>query len=165
MDFIQHAINWCKGEIFEGRIILLFGLGLAVSAFLFWKMGDTPNAKAMIWPVGILGLLLLGSGIGMNLSNQKRIERFKVEYAENPQQFIKDEKERVEDFIAWYPKIRWTAVVVGIIGMLVFVFWATPLGRAIGITLLLFTISVFALDHFSEERGVEYHNHILEHLK
>ena len=51
MVFIDHTLEWCRGEIFEGRMYFLFGLAL----FLFL---DSANWKG----IG-LGIVLLGFSI------------------------------------------------------------------------------------------------------
>ena len=42
MDFIQYIINWCKGEIFEGKMFALFGVIVLIIAGLYWKFGHFP---------------------------------------------------------------------------------------------------------------------------
>jgi len=78
MDFIEHTIDWCKGEIFEARIILLCGIAVIALAFLFYKMGTTPNAKAMLYPLLVVGILFVGIGIAMSVSNANRITEFQT---------------------------------------------------------------------------------------
>ena len=51
MEFIQHAINWCKGEIFEGSMFAIYGTVLVLVSMLFRKIGNTPFTKAMIIPL------------------------------------------------------------------------------------------------------------------
>jgi hypothetical protein len=165
MEFIEHAIAWCKGEIFEAKLILLFGIIVLVSAFLFFKGGTTPSAKAMLYPLLVVGIMYSAIGGGMLYSNPKRIVEFKQAYAENPTAFIESEKKRTDEFISWYPKTRYIMMVLGVIGILLFLFWAVPIGRAIGISLIIMMLGTFVVDHFSEERAEIYHKHIIESLE
>ena len=48
MDFVQHSIDWAKGEIFEATLIAAFGLLTILAGVLFWKLGKSPNAKAVV---------------------------------------------------------------------------------------------------------------------
>ena len=56
MEFIEHTVAWCRGEIFEGRLLALFGAVVVTLGLLFWRFGSTPGAKAMFdevrsnWP-------------------------------------------------------------------------------------------------------------------
>lgn len=156
MDVLQHAIAWCKGEIFEGRFIVLFGLLAIVSALLCWKIGTTPNAKALFYPLLAIGILFGGIGGGMLYSNPKRIATFTEQAKENPQVLLEAELKRTEEFMSWYPITRYVAAGLGVLGIALFVFWGTPIGRAVGIALILATVAVFIVDHFSEERAEIY---------
>ena len=48
MEFIEHTIAWCRGEIFEGRMLALFGAVIVALALIFWRVGSTPSARAML---------------------------------------------------------------------------------------------------------------------
>jgi hypothetical protein len=165
MDFIEHTQNWIKGEIFEARWIILFALLTIVVAILFWKTGTTPNAKAMFFPLLAVGILFLVSGSTMLYTNPKRSVEYAETYKEDPANHIKAEKERVENFMTWYPQIRYVMTGIAALGILLFLVWAVPLGRAIGIALILTALATFVIDHFSEERANIYYEQIIFHLK
>jgi len=57
MELIEHSIAWCKGEIFEARLILLFGILTIITAIIFYKVGTTPSAKAMLYPLLVVGIM------------------------------------------------------------------------------------------------------------
>lgn len=164
MEFIEHAIAWCKGEIFEAKLILLFGIIVMISAILFFKFGSTPGSKAMLYPLLVVGLMFSVIGGGMLYSNPKRILEFKQAYEENPETFVESEKKRTDEFISWYPKTRYIMTALGVIGILLFFLWAVPIGRAIGISLIIIMLATFVVDHFSEERAEVYHQKIEEYL-
>jgi len=165
MEFIQHAINWCKGEIFEARLILLFGIVTIISAILFYKTGTTPGAKAMLFPLLVVGIMFSTIGSGMMYTNPKRMVEFQQAFDENPTTFIQSEKDRTDAFISWYPKTRIIFAILGGMGILIFMFWATPIGRAIGISLIIMMLTTFVVDHFSEERAETYHQKIEAEIK
>ena len=37
MTFIEHTLNWVKGEIFEAGMLALWGTMLVVMTVFFWK--------------------------------------------------------------------------------------------------------------------------------
>lgn len=162
MDFIDHTIAWCRGEIFEGKMIALFGITVISLAILFWRLGTTPFAKALFVPLLVLGMVCaVGSGY-MLLSNQKRIPEYEKAYQEAPAEFIQAEKKRAEGFLRWYPITLTIASIVMVLGMGSFLFIGGTWGRTIGLTVLLMGLLVFFIDHFSEERAETYYQHILE---
>jgi len=72
MEFIIHAVSWCKGEIFEGRMFLLFGLAVLGVSFACSKIGTTPSSKAMFAPLLVVALIAIAGGVFMNISNINR---------------------------------------------------------------------------------------------
>lgn len=165
MEIIEHSLTWIKGEIFEARLILLFSLLTILSAFLFWKVGATPNAKAMLFPLLVAGIMFGTIGIGMLYNNPKRVVEFQKTFTENPKAFTNSEKERVETFVGWYPKTRIIFAILGAVGIFTYMLWASPIGRAIGIALIIMMLATFVIDHFSEERAEIYYKKIEVALK
>lgn len=159
MKFIDHTIAWCTGELFEARIILIVGVLLAISASAFWILGNTPFAKAAIWPALVLSVIIISMGVTLTISNNSRIKKFTEAYNENPVAFIDSEKKRTDDFIRWYPKTRWIFFGVGVAGMLL-VIYGNALWKSIGLVLMSAALFTFVVDHFSEERALEYAKHI-----
>ena len=165
MEFIEHTLNWIKGEIFEARIIVLFGVLTIICALLFWKVGTTPSARAMLFPLLTVGIMFAAIGGGMMYTNPKRAVEFTKAFKTDPGQLIQSEKERVETFMAWYPITRYIFAGLAFLGIILFLFWATPIGRAIGISLILMGLATFVIDHFSEERAEVYHQKIIKALE
>ena len=165
MEFIQHTINWCKGEIFEGSMVALYGAVIVIVAILFRKMGTTPFTKAMFIPLLVVGLLCIIVGGSLVVNNNRRIVEYRKAFEMNPQEFIKSEKERTDNFIKWYPNTMYIAAGVIIIGVGCYLFWGGAWGRALGLSLLLLCLSVLFLDNFSEERADIYHQAIVNELE
>jgi len=161
MEFIDHTLAWCRGEIFEGKMVALFGLTVLIISFLYWKFGSTPFAKAMILPMLVVGVLNFSAGAYLIINNHKRIENYPAKFKSNPIEFITSEKSRVENFSKLYPIIAWTMSGVMLIGIVTFLLIEGANGRAIGLALILFSFSLLFLDHFSTERAQMYYKEIL----
>ncbi len=101
-------------------------------------------------------------GIIMNGSNTARILEFTETATADPMAHAQAELERTEEFIAWYPRTRWILFGVAVAGMVLAMFGGSPLGRSIGLVLMLFVLLGFTIDHFSEERAMIYHERIME---
>lgn len=165
MEFINHTLNWCKGEIFEGKMSLLFGVVVLLTSLAYLKWASTPYAKNIIWPLLIVAIFAMSAGIYLLTTNQKRVETFPTEFEQNPTEFVQAEKERTADFIKWYPITQKILFGLMIAGMLCLLISKVVLIRSIGIGLMLLSFYGFVLDHFSEERGNTYQSHILNYLK
>lgn len=160
MNFIEHSLNWCRGEVFEGKMLALFGLVLLILSIVYWRFGSTPFAKAMIIPMLIVGGMFVAVGSTMVVNNTKRIDTYQAEYGKDAAGFAQSEKVRTDAFIVWYPYTRWIMAALTIIGLAAFIYVPTANGRAIGLALILFSFSALYLDHFSEERAATYAAHI-----
>ena len=164
MNIINDTINWCKGEIFEGKMSFLFGVVILIVSLIYWKFATTEAARAMFIPLLIVAIFTLGTGYYLVSTNTKRIPQYQEQYDENLSQFLKAEKERTEVFIKWYPYTQYIMIGVMITGMLCMILTHKPLVRAIGIALMLTAFYTFVLDHFSEERANVYHTKIIEQI-
>lgn len=164
MEFINHTLNWCKGEIFEGKMSILFGIILLTISFAYFKWGSTPYAKAIFWPLLVISILAIGAGVYLLSANSKRIENYPTQFEKNPAEFVQAEKQRTEAFIKVYPVTFKILFVLMIIGMSCMLFSDKALIRTLGIGFMLLSFYGFLLDHFSEERAMTYHSHIKAHL-
>ena len=161
MDFIANSLQWCKGEIFEGRLYLLFGIAVCLLALIYWKSASTDFAKAIFMPFLLLGLLASGTGLSLIMSNEKRLIDYQQAFNANPSEFIASEKSRTEGFIKWYPYTMYGMSALMIAGIALFLFLPTAGGRAYGLAIILLGFSILFLDHFSEERAHRYHSQII----
>lgn len=156
MDFITHALNWCRGEIFMGKLIALFTIGLLIVSLCFWKLGTTPFAKAMFLPLLVLSLVTVTISGGLFVVNGKRIVDFQQAYQQDPQAFIASEKERTDYFVSVYPTSMKIMAGILILGIALYLFWTTANGRAIALAVMLMGVALLFIENFSQERGVAY---------
>lgn len=55
---------------------------------------EMESAEAMIIPLPVAALLLIGMGAGLGFNNYSRKEQFEQQYKESQQKFLESEKER-----------------------------------------------------------------------
>ncbi|TKG90778.1 hypothetical protein EYV94_23225 [Puteibacter caeruleilacunae] len=164
MEFYNHTSNWVKGEMFEALFIGVFGLLVMMAAVLFWKIGSTPNAKALLIPLMVVGLVCASNGVSMYFSNQKRLVEYKQSYQQAPETFVKQEKERVEGFMYMYKATNIMVTVFMLLSIGAIWFFKNHHIQAIAIALMLFALSGMVIDYFSKERALEYHSRITTEL-
>jgi hypothetical protein len=165
MEFIQHSINWAKGEIQEAVIMGIVGLIIIVSALLFWKYGNTPNAKAMLWPLLVVGLIPFIMSFSGVYSNKTRIVEYTTQYEANPKAFIQSEKERVESFDEIFKYSYPAAIIMVIGGAILFFVLKTPNWKAISLALMVMGLMAYFIDHFAAERADIYYKQIKKSLE
>jgi hypothetical protein len=165
MEFIQHTTNWVKGETFEGTIIGSFGLLTIICSLLFWKFGETPNAKAVIIPLAIVGIFFLAITIGGIVSNNKRLPQYTEAFKKDKIEFVKSEKKRVEDFQYLYKMTIIIASVGFAIAICFFLFTNNHTLKAIGLALIILGLAGLSIDYFSKERADTYYKAIMTEME
>ncbi|MDY3362944.1 manganese efflux pump [Riemerella anatipestifer] len=160
MDMIQNTINWYNGEIFEGKFILGFGFFLILTALLFYFLGNTPAAKALLIPMLVIGLFFSITGVNMIYSNGKQKQEIVKRYEQNPKEFINTEIKRVNDFQYLYPMSIAISLACFLIAIALLYFTQNIYLKAIAISLILFGMAFAVIDYFSKERATIYYEQL-----
>lgn len=164
MELIQHTVTWIKGELFEARIIVAFGLFSMIAGGLFGKVGTTPNARALLIPLMVVGAIYTAIGAGMLYNNPKRMITLPQSYVQDKAAFARSEKQRVDDFQYGYKVSKIVATVFFLLTLILF--WTTknPTWMGMGIGLTYFGLAGLIIDYFSQERADVYYTAILKAL-
>lgn len=165
MDFIQHTPNWVKGEIFEAAIFGSFGLLMIICSSILWKIGDTPNSKALIIPLAVVGIFFMATAIGNIWSNNKRLPGYTVAYHKDKSAFLKSEKKRVEDFQYLYKMTIIIASVCFFVAICFLLFTPNHTLKAVGLALIIFGLTGLIIDYFSKERADTYYKTIMTEIE
>lgn len=159
---VQNTLNWYNGEIFEAKFILGFGIVLIVISLLFYYLGNTPSAKALLLPITITGLIFAGIGGSMAYSNSNKKEKIQSTYDSNPSEFHQSEIKRVEDFQYLYPMSIGISLVSFLVALGLLYFVKNIQWQAVAIALILFGTAFAVIDYFSKERASIYYNQLKE---
>ena len=160
MELIDYTNKWLNGEIYEDIALVIAGVVFLILSILAWRFGKSESAHAIIIPLLIAALLLIGLGAGLGINNYNRKAQFQKQYQESPQQFLESEKERVEDFMKMYPQTIVVATVMMGVGILAFSLCSKSILRASALVLILVAFSALTIDFFSKERGIIYQNEL-----
>lgn len=162
---IEHTLNWYKGEIFEAKFILAFGVATIVVASLFRYFGNTLNSKALFIPLLIVGLIFIIIGCSMACSNQKTMATVEQASKENIDEFVTGEKKRVEGFQYLYPLSLSISAVCFVIAVVFLGFMKNHHLHAIAIALTVFGFAFMVIDYFSKERSAIYYKQIINYTQ
>lgn len=165
MPFIDHAVAWLRGEIFEAWMLIVWGASLLIMAGLFWFFARTHTMQSLFLPFAIVGLLWGAAGAGSLYSNTNRIARYEQAHEADPQAFLEAERKHVDGFIWAYRDllIAWSVAIL--LGLAAFMLWGGSIGRAVGLGLILFGTGGLMVDHTSEHNALEYDAQINRALK
>ena len=157
---MQNTINWYNGEIFEGKFILGFGFFLILTALLFYFLGNTPSAKALLIPMLVISIIFSITGANMIRSNGKQKQEIAKKYEQNPKEFVKAEIKRVVDFQYLYPMSITISLACFLIAIALLYFTQNVNLKAIAISLILFGMAFAVIDYFSKERAIIYYEQL-----
>lgn len=162
MNFYNYTSSWLKGELFESKMIIAFGVATIIASLLFFKIGTTPNARALFIPLLLTGIIYAAIGGNMLYSNTKRMQEMPIQFQQNNTTFANVERQRVEAFQYQY-KISKAVATICLLATL-FIFWYTKNStwQGIAIGLSYFALAGLVVDYFSEERATIYYQEILK---
>ena len=156
MELIDYTNKWVSGEIMEDFAMVVGGVVCLVLALVAWRWGTSESARAIILPLIVVAVILIGLGGSLAYSNHTRLKQFEEQYQESPEKFLENEKARVADFMKIYPQTIIVSAVMMVIAICVFAFCDKPWLRASALALILVALAALTIDFFSKERGVIY---------
>lgn len=165
MNLYNYTSNWLKGELFESKMIIAFGIATIMLGILFSKIGTTPNAKALFYPFVLIGIIYAAIGGNMLYSNTKRMNEMPYLFERNKTEFAQKEKQRVESFQYQYKISKAVATIFFLATIFIFWFTKNSTWQGFGIGLTLFGLVGLIVDYFSEERAGTYYQEILKLLQ
>ena len=160
MDLLTYANKWLTGEIHEDIAIVIAGVVLLILGILAWRFGTSASMRAVIIPLFVAAVLLIGLGGGLAYNNLNRVKQFEQQYKESPQMFLQSEKARVDEFMKIYPQTIIVSAVMMLIGICLFAFCSKLWLRSSALVLILIAFTALTIDYFSKERGVQYQNEL-----
>lgn len=164
MNFFQHTATWIEGEIFEATLFGFIGLAWIIIALLLWKMGGTPNAKAMFLPLLFIGMLLGVNAIFGVRNNNQRMDQLQLLHDQDPVAFAHLEKERVEGFQGLFTMTQYIALFAFAFTIAVFFLTENAHWRSVGIGLSILGITGLIIDLFAKERADTYYSEIMKYI-
>ena len=156
MSGFDHALAWVHGERMEGAAAIALGLLLVLGGGLLWKFAATPAARAMVAPLLIVGVPIVGIGIAMEIQNVRRIGEFVEAHALDPAAFVAQEIARIEGFTSWYVYTFAAGAVLIVGGLAAFLFVPGPTLKGIGLTMIVIGTAALFFDFFSKARAGMY---------
>ena len=156
MELIDYTNKWVSGEIMEDFAMIVGGVFCIVLALVAWRWGTSESARAIILPLTVVAVILIGLGGSLAYSNHTRQKQFVEQYQKSPQKFLESEKARVADFMKIYPQTIIVSAVMMVIAICVFAFCDKTWLRASALALILIALAALTIDFFSKERGVIY---------
>jgi hypothetical protein len=145
MNMLEISTRWAKGEVVQGRIMMVAGIGFTIAAILVLDR-HTGLIRGFAGPAVLIVLALCGYGANLMFSRPAEINRFVVAYEADAAAFRVSEKQRFLDLRTSFARnqIIWASlsVAAAIAAFLV----SSPTYVSLALGMLLAAIIAFAID-------------------
>jgi ABC-2 type transport system permease protein len=162
MEILKASTDWAKDEVFSSKFLMLLGILFLLATIGFWQLGKTTTAKAFVLPIFVASLLILAGGVGLFITNKKRVTSFETAYYANPRAFVQSKIIRTEKSLNQYKIIVFKIIpLIIIVAALIIIFVDKPMWRAIGITTIATMVVILFVDGNANARIQAYHQRLL----
>ena len=90
MELIKHTTKWVKGEVLQGKLMLILGLFVSVAEF-YLVNSNNDFLNGMIIPTGLILFVLIAYGSMQVIVRPRHIRKVSEMIKENPKLAIKKE--------------------------------------------------------------------------
>lgn len=154
MDFIQHLHAWVGGETAQGRVMVLVGILLSISAFLIVKSGNV-LLRGMLIPLALLVAMNLGYGYIL-VSRPTTSLKTEDAYRHNQQQTLEQELNKAVHNEKYYASARPVWALLTAISVLLFFVFRGDYSRGLSLGLTAMFFGALLIDSFLHHRLLAY---------
>lgn len=150
METIKHFEIYIAAQKATGMQFVFFGLMLLIAAVLLHFSQLNPITQGLRNGFFIICILLLASGIGFIINQNKLLEAKKETYQLNPLEFEKQEIIRIQEVNKSVPKIILglsITLIISILALIIFV--SQPFWKGVAFSILIYLIGVLILESIS----------------
>jgi hypothetical protein len=145
MSMLEISTRWAKGEVVQGRIMMVAGIGFTIATILILDR-HTSLIRGFAGPAVLIVLALCGYGANLMFSRPAEINRIVVAYKADAAAFRVSEKQRFLDLRTSFARnqIIWAglSVTAAVAAFLV----SSPTYVSLALGMLLAAIIAFAID-------------------
>ncbi|MCF6296806.1 MAG: hypothetical protein L3J08_02300 [Flavobacteriaceae bacterium] len=143
MELIQYTSEWVKGEVNQGKILIILGVILLIASVFIFK-GTNDILRGMLIPFGLILLIFLGYGAYQTFGQQSHLTKVTESYKENTKNTIQKEYEFAQKGDKSYTSLKpiWALLIVVSVALYFIVSKDYSKGLAMGLMLLFLTILI-----------------------
>lgn len=155
MSLITYTKEWVKGEILQGKVMVVAGLLLILFLFFIFKNENTV-LKGMFIPIALLMVLNLGYGSFVLYSRPKHLEVISKLYQQNKQKAIQKELIKVQADNRNYTIIKpiWAMFIIA--STIIFFFIKNEYYKGLALGLIFLFVSFLLIDSLLHHRLKPY---------
>jgi hypothetical protein len=152
---MEPLIRYFEGEKLAASLALL--LGVLSLGFAVWLYRSASPFRAMLIPLGLVGLVQIGIGVGLHVRTPGQVAALESGMTSDRPTTRNKELERMQKVMQSFKLIKAAEVALLVVALvLVFVLESRPVAVGIGMGLLVEAAVMLAFDVFAEHRGEVY---------
>lgn len=157
LEIVKIATDWAKAEVFSSTFFILFGVVFVLASIGFCQFGKTAIARAYLFPMLVVGTLVLAIGLGIFFTNKSRTTSFAAAYKSDAYAFVESEIARTEKSSNEYKTIVFKIIPLIITACaLAIIFIDRPIWRASMITTIAMMVVILLVDSNANGRLETY---------
>jgi len=152
---LKFTTEWVKGEVMQGKMMIILGVLIAVASYFIWKSSDE-FTRGLLIPLILVMLICLGYGANLFWGRPAKLNTLTTEFQNNSTGVIQAEKERLQKEAATYSMTTKAWAVLAVVGLLLYFFLSSAYYKGVGIGVLLFGLTALLTDIFLSRRVATY---------
>ncbi len=155
MNLLDYTSAWVKGEVFQGKIMLLIGVVVLVAAIAIFR-SDNSILRGTLIPMILMLLIFFGYGGFQTFSRPGHINKVEELHAENPSEAIKQELTKAQSDDKTYQTLKVVWVILIAVSALLYLVFSTPYLKGLSIGLVGLFLANLLLDSTLHFRLQQY---------
>lgn len=150
MEIIKHFEIYIAAQKATGMQFVFFGITLLVAATILQFNNLNPISQGLKSGFFVISVILLVSGVGFNINQNKLLETKSKTYQLNPSDFKKQELDRMQQVNQSVPKIILGLCITLLIIILAFILFINqPFWKGVSFSVLIYFLGLLILESIS----------------
>jgi len=161
MQLIQYTSEWIKGEVNQGKILIILGVVLLIISFFIFK-NTNEILRGMLIPFGLILLMLFGYGGYQIFSSPNKLTKVTDSYKENAKNTIQKEYEYAQKGDKSYTQLKpiWAFLIV--VSVALYFIFSKDYFKGLAMGLMVLFLTTLILDSVMHYRLKTYLKGITE---
>jgi len=155
MNLIKYTTTWVKGEVLQGKFMLIIG-GVLLTVEYFLVKSNNDFLKGLIIPVGLIIFILVGYGLMQIIVRPKHLNKVARDFVKNPNLVFNKEytKARKDDKIFKILKKIW--MISGVVSIGLYIIFSNHYHQGLSIGSMGLFLTLYILDTTLHQRLKNY---------
>ncbi len=163
MNLLDFTNIWVKGEVFQGKIMLMIGIAILIATVAIIRADNSVLRGATI-PLALIVILLVGYGSFQTFGRPSHANKVTQLYKEAPTKAIEQEYHKALKDDRTYKTLKVVWVILIVVSALLFLVFTTPYLKGLSIGFVALFLTTLTVDFILHYRLTNYLNALKELL-